>query len=139
MNSSVGRGNWENAGETHLPNVPSDRGNMKIDKHFKVRVYSSWDHEVYLAMKSFIAEFGRSPNILLTTDNVSNVFQFFMNRTIRAQGLTNKDESLGSYACELGEMEICIDNDLEAHKFVLIFDDEAEFVNRPESMVVSAR
>ena len=106
--------------DSHIPNSQT----------FPIENYEDWDHTIYKGALAFKETFGAWPNILLGSTPTLHAFDLFMSRKLIAQGKISQVKGMGTFSCSKFELEVCLEEECPDHFFILVFDEEAEFVER---------
>lgn len=90
------------------------------------RDFEEWDEKIVLLGSYFINIFSRVPNILLANIDTLEKIDQIVGETSAMSTFNNKDFSL----------KICVDNELNFGEFVILNDEEAEFSNNNEEIII---
>lgn len=78
-----------------------------------------WDFLINEGMELFLKQFNKRPQILLMNETTLT----------EIEAKLPPPNVLGEFHSKLGELSVCIDNDLAYHDFAIVHDEQAEFVD----------
>ncbi len=95
--------------------------------------YPDWDHNIFQFAKYFKKAHAVYPNILLGNERTIETIDLFMSKKLMKEGRESEIKNISRFSTSEFDLEVCIDFDLEDHRFTLVFDSQAEFITKPEN------
>ena len=112
---------------------------MVISMPFTLSSYRTWNHEIFAAIQRFMYRHQVPPQIILTNERTGQRIDVAMSAELIEEGKVDQLKEIGVFSCRLADLEFCLDNTLAERHCLLVYDDDAEFVDRDELEEESSR
>ena len=108
------------------------------DMNCKFQIIAEWNHEIHKNALFFHTLHNFFPNIILTNEATAKRLDALLSLELFEQGENNFVQGLSEFQTKLYHIQVCSEPDLEYGEFILIYDDEAEFID-PEDVKISEK
>ena len=100
---------------------------------------SDWNHEIDHAVALFHAVFKCYPNIILTSEPTAKRLDALLSLELFEKGEKEFVQTLGHFCTKDYELQFCVEAALGFKEYILIFDDQAEFIDPDEKQPVKEK
>lgn len=110
-----------------------DDENKIIEQTFYFNDYNNWDHNIYEFTQYFKRTHHIYPNIFLGNEKTIETIDLYMSKKLLETRKENEIKRIDKFVTKDFELQICMDFDLENHRFTLIYDEQAQFVSKEDN------